>query len=95
MDYAFLYVLELNNRFIIQWGILLMAYTTYIDLIFPTTFTDTTYKVICMDKNQAETTTSSLLPVFIEATSYATRTKTRIICTMNNAQAVAWVAIGY
>lgn len=89
------FVLVFNNRFIIQWGLLLIMDTTYIDLIFPIAFTSTSYKVICMDKNQAVTTTNSFSPIFTEANSYATRTKTRIICTLNDAQAVNWVAIGY
>lgn len=68
--------------------------TTYVDLTFPVAFTNTGYKIICTDKNQALTTSSDYLPIFAEATTYATKAKTRIVCTINDAQAVGWIAIG-
>lgn len=86
---------KISNGIIIQWGTVIMSNTTYIDLTFPVAFTTTAYKIICMDKNQALTTSSNIFPIFAEATSFATTTQTRIICTENDIQAVSWIAIGY
>lgn len=91
LNYGF--VLDINNGFIIQYG-----YTskngTYIDLIFPMSFTNTKFSVSVLDSNSAQTTQMNSNISFCIAGSLITKSKVRILCNTNIGY-FYWLSIGY
>lgn len=91
LNYGF--VLDINNGFIIQYG-----YTskngTYIDLIFPMSFTNTKFSVSVLDSNSTQTTQMNSNVSFCIAGSLITKSKVRILCNTNIGY-FYWLSIGY
>ena len=91
--YVDYFVSVINNGFIIQYG-----YTskngTYIDLIFPISFTNTKFSVSVLDSNSTQTTQMNSNISFCIAASLITKSKVRILCNTNIGY-FYWLSIGY
>ena len=92
LEYVDYFVLDINNGFIIQYGYTIKN-ATYIDLIFPISFTNTNFSVSVLDSNSTQTTQINSNISFCIADSLITKSKVRILCNINIGY-FYWLSIG-
>ena len=88
--------IKFSNGIIIQWGIFGVPNTRkYFDITFPRVFSNTSYKIVCLDYNTIATTESSTNTNMNEASKYRKISGTRMIFQDANIGAVQYIVIGY
>lgn len=80
----------------IQWGTFAVPNTRkYFDITFSRAFSNTSYKIVCLDYNITATTESSTNTNMSEASKYRKISGTRMLFQNENIGAVQYIVIGY
>ena len=67
----------------------------YFDITFPRAFSNTSYKLVCLDYNTTATTESTTNTNMSEASRYRSNSGTRMVFQNANIGAVQYIVIGY
>ena len=83
-------------RVCIQWGSFAVPNDRqYENITFPISFSNTSYKLVCLDYNTTATTESSTNTNMSEASKYRKISGTRMVFQNPNIGAVEYIVIGY
>lgn len=88
--------IKFSNGVCLQWGSFAVPNTRqYEDITFPISFSNTSYKLVCLDYNTTATTESSTNTNMSEASKYRKISGTRMAFQNQNIGAVEYIVIGY
>ena len=85
-----------NNRVCIQWGnATIPAGRAYVDITFPLSFSNSLKCINAMNIDSNATTSVSWISSMDEASTYRTKSKTRILSYQTGLQGIIWMCIGF